>query len=90
LDELETGEEQVLRLLEKAKQEQDWELCKELARFLMALDTSGDTLRRALRLVGLQGPSDGHKSSETAGLSLTLNAKNGVNGVGLGINPNSK
>lgn len=30
--------------------EEDWELCKELARFLAALDETGDTLREAVRM----------------------------------------
>ena len=87
LDELETGEEQVLRLLQRAKQEKDWELCKELARFLMALDTSGDTLRRALRLVGLQAPSDSYNNSSAMGMSASVSSRNGLNGAGLGISP---
>ncbi|KAL8669805.1 MAG: hypothetical protein Q9168_005624 [Polycauliona sp. 1 TL-2023] len=46
--ELETSSEQCIRLLQKAKEAGDWDLCKELGRFLMALDASGDTLREAL------------------------------------------
>lgn len=33
------------RLLRQAAAEEDWELCKELARFLMGIDESGSTLR---------------------------------------------
>lgn len=33
----------------------EWELCKELARFLMALDETGATLREALALVEMPG-----------------------------------
>ncbi|KAF1941794.1 RIC1-domain-containing protein [Clathrospora elynae] len=51
-----TGD-QVVRLLQCAKDEHDWELCKELARFLMALDESGATLRNTLELVELKTPS---------------------------------
>jgi hypothetical protein len=56
-EELRSTGDQVVRLLQRAKDEQDWELCKELARFLMALDESGGTLRSTLELVELKTPS---------------------------------
>ena len=56
-EELRSTGDQVVRLLQRAKEEQDWELCKELARFLMALDESGATLRSTLELVELKSPS---------------------------------
>jgi RAB6A-GEF complex partner protein 1 len=56
-EELRSTGDQVVRLLQRAKHEQDWELCKELARFLMALDESGATLRNTLELVELKSPS---------------------------------
>ena len=34
--------------------EEDWELCKELARFLAALDDSGDTLREAMEMANVR------------------------------------
>ncbi|MCJ1400729.1 hypothetical protein MMC11_003937 [Xylographa trunciseda] len=46
--------EQCVRLLRRAGEEGDWELCKELARFLMALDGEGDGLREAMRRLGLE------------------------------------
>jgi len=46
----------VVRLLQRAKEAQDWDLCKELARFLMALDETGATLRKTLELVELKSP----------------------------------
>jgi len=52
-EELTTSSEQLLRLLRRAREERDWELCKELARFLMALDETGATLREAMRIVDL-------------------------------------
>lgn len=52
-EESESSSEQCLRLLRRAKQAGDWDLCKELARFLMALDTTGDTLRGAVK--GMEG-----------------------------------
>jgi len=56
-EELSSVSNQVVRLLQRARAEQDWDLCKELARFLMALDESGGTLRKTLELVELGGPS---------------------------------
>lgn len=47
-EESETDSEQCIRLLKMAKEADEWDLCKELARFLMALDESGDLLREAV------------------------------------------
>lgn len=66
-----------------------WELCKELARFLMALDERGDTLREALVLVDMPGtPSrpgtavkiggDGDSGEEVAGLNASPSRGNAV------------
>ncbi|KAK4673580.1 WD40 repeat protein [Podospora pseudopauciseta] len=52
-DELATVSEQSVRLLSRAMLEGDWELCKELARFLAALDETGDTLREAMEMVNI-------------------------------------
>lgn len=52
-EELSSSSDQSIRLLSRAKEEGDWELCKELARFLMSLDESGNTLRETLERVGL-------------------------------------
>merc|ERR1711964_299390 len=57
-EELSSSSEQLVRLLSRAKDEGDWELCKELARFLTALDETGDTLREALEMVNLRSPQD--------------------------------
>ena len=56
-EEMETSSESCVRLLQKAKEAGDWDLCKELARFLMALDESGDTLRAALERMDLNPAS---------------------------------
>lgn len=50
-------EEYVVRLIALASQKGDWELCAELARFLIALDASGEMLRRAISRVGLRSDS---------------------------------
>ena len=55
-EKLDAGSEQCIRLLHKAKATGEWELCKELARFLMALDESGDTLRDAMQRLELDPP----------------------------------
>ena len=54
LEENNHSSDECVRLLQKAKAAGDWELCKELARFLMALDQSGDTLRDAMERMQLQ------------------------------------
>jgi hypothetical protein len=91
LDELGSSAQQLIRLLKRAKDKMDWELCKELARFLMALDESGDSLRAALGEVGLAplgpfaiagGTDESHLVSRTSRLSFSNG--NGV-GVELGI-----
>lgn len=56
-EELSSSSEQLVRLLSRAKDEEDWELCKELARFLTALDETGATLMEALEMVSLRSPS---------------------------------
>lgn len=43
------------RLLRLAAQAQEWDLCRELARFLVGIDASGDTLRAALAEADLGG-----------------------------------
>lgn len=64
-EDLSSSSEQLLRLLSKAVEEGDWDLCQELARFLMALDETGATLIEALELVGLRSPKN-----ETQGSSF--------------------
>ena len=58
------------KLLRRAVQAQDWELCKELARFLMGIDQSGETLKIALEDAGLTGDgvqSDVHGEQQRGG-----------------------
>lgn len=57
-EELATASEQSVRLFSRAIREEDWELCKELARFLAAMDESGETLREAMELVNLRVEQD--------------------------------
>lgn len=71
-------EDYVVRLIVLASQRSDWELCAELARFLIALDASGDMLRRAVARAGLRNanglPGNGMNGSGTSvkGLGLAL------------------
>lgn len=90
-DELATASEQSVRLLSRAMREGDWELCKELARFLAALDETGDTLREAMELAKLRVKQeseleDGHGGSVgSSGLGtmtmLGVPQGGGVNGA---------
>ena len=89
LEELHTGSNQSLRLLHRAKEERDWELCKELARFLMALDETGGTLREALAQVDLrsQPASEGAAQAVDAQLSPTRLREAGMNGAHASSHP---
>jgi RAB6A-GEF complex partner protein 1 len=66
LEELDTSSDELVRLLRRAKEEEDWELCKELARFLMALDQSGATLETTLQTVDLM-PGVAHRANGRVG-----------------------
>lgn len=68
LEELSSSSDQLVRLLRRAKEQQDFELCKELSRFLVALDQSGQTLQDALQVVGLM-PRPAMASGEREPLS---------------------
>lgn len=88
-EELSSSSEQLVRLLSRAKDEEDWELCKELARFLTALDESGATLREVLEMVNLRSPKDerGRSSFMFEGSRLkvprpAMNALQNTNGKG--------
>lgn len=56
MEKLSSSSKDMVRLLAIAVAQGDWELCKELARFLVALDDSGKTLKEALELVELRSP----------------------------------
>lgn len=67
-EELEAASEQSVRLLSRAIKEEDWEFCKELARFLAAMDESGETLREAMEMVNLRV----RKDSDNTGMMMKL------------------
>ncbi|KKY32316.1 putative ric1-domain-containing protein [Diaporthe ampelina] len=69
-DELSSASEQSVRLLSRAMREEDWELCKELARFLAALDETGDTLREALEMANVRIATGNREGEEGVGGSL--------------------
>lgn len=80
-------EDYVVRLIGLASQKGDWELCAELARFLVALDASGEMLQRAIGRVGLRSrpsmngshsglPSRSGSAASVKGLGLSLSARN--------------
>ncbi|KAK5946968.1 WD40 repeat protein [Knufia obscura] len=50
-------EEQIVRLMSLARSKNDFELCSELARFMIGIDPRGDTLRRVMQKVGFTGNS---------------------------------
>jgi hypothetical protein len=80
------GQDDVTRLLALAKERGDWELCGELARFLMALDASGDALRKAVVDVGLRersywGDQVGGAKGEGESSETAINGRNGGNMV---------
>ena len=68
-------EDYVVRLIGLASQRSDWELCAELARFLISLDASGEMLRRAIARTGLRngaGMRNGLNGSATSTKGLPL------------------
>ncbi|EEH45701.2 uncharacterized protein PADG_01851 [Paracoccidioides brasiliensis Pb18] len=73
-------EDSVVRLLRLASQRGDWELCGELARFLIALDRSGQMLERAIVRVGLRNRN--HRSSPSP---LNGNTNSGPSGTLRGL-----
>lgn len=67
------------RLLRRAAAEQEWDLCRELARFLVGIDATGQTLSAALAEAGLRGGSNGSLDAHTAnGISEAGMASSGT------------
>jgi hypothetical protein len=80
LEELESVSEQSVRVLSRAVQEEDWELCKELARFLAAMDESGTTLRDAMRLANVSTATNGAQEDMLTRLALPTATLARING----------
>lgn len=79
-------EDYAVRLLGLAAHKSDWDLCAELARFLIALDDSGEMLRRTIERVGIRrSGSSGQKPGQSTESSSSLSTR-GL-GLTLGIPP---
>ncbi|KAL1712184.1 hypothetical protein EV715DRAFT_297313 [Schizophyllum commune] len=53
LEQLDENHQDAIRLLKSAVDAKDWQLCKELIRFLHSIDETGDALRRAMADFGV-------------------------------------
>lgn len=67
------------QLFQRAGSEQDWELCKELARFLVGIDSSGEILKSALAEAGLD-----RASSQKPSMPLTGSTQRGIDYFSMG------
>jgi RAB6A-GEF complex partner protein 1 len=63
----------VTRLMTLARAKDDWELCSELAQFLMALDPMGDALRRVVESVGFRKAESSKNQAVGGATGLGLN-----------------
>jgi RAB6A-GEF complex partner protein 1 len=80
LEELESTTEQPVRLLTRAMREGDWDLCKELARFLAAMDESGQVLQEVMTLVNVA--NKGESGREMVASRLEIPSSKVMNGRG--------
>lgn len=78
LEELESATEQSVRLLSRAMAEGDWELCKELARFLAAMDETGEILQEVMNMVNVAFRRE--PSREPMGQRLAIPSSRTANG----------
>ena len=78
LDELGSSTEQSVRLLSRAMREGDWELCKELARFLAAMDETGETLQETMKMVEVALKQD--SGQDGIGSRLQIPSSRATNG----------
>lgn len=80
MEETESVSEQSVRLFSRAIKEEDWDLCKELARFLAALDETGTVLKGAMEVVNNSLVKQGASGDVLTGLHLSIPGSNGVGG----------
>ncbi|KAG9617623.1 hypothetical protein KCV04_g15193, partial [Aureobasidium melanogenum] len=78
---------QTSTLFKRARNEGDWDLCKELARFLVGIDETGNLLKSVLFRAGLRDtedtePDNSYDSSDEAD-SKPSHEAHGSNGVSL-------
>jgi RAB6A-GEF complex partner protein 1 len=59
LEQLDENSNDVIRLLQSAIDANDWQLCRELLRFLHSIDDTGGALRKALTETNVIGLSRG-------------------------------
>ena len=59
-------ESYVVRLMTLAKEQEDFGLCSELARFMMGIDPRGDALRRVVESVGFRREQEGKGSATSS------------------------
>lgn len=79
LDEMGSAPEQTARLLSRAIEVGDWELCKELARFLAAVDETGSALKEAMEAVQT---SSAHQVGSRRMQRLELPSRRGMSVLG--------
>lgn len=53
LEQLDENSTEAVTLLKCALEDSDWQLCKELLRFLHSIDETGETLRHAVKELNL-------------------------------------
>jgi hypothetical protein len=70
LEELQSATEQSVRLMSRAMREGDWALCKELTRFLAAMDGTGETLQEAMKMVNIDRKDLANRDSIGSRLEL--------------------
>ena len=58
LEQLDLGHGDAISLLRSAMEAKDWQLCRELLRFLRSVDESGQALRTAIAETGLLDVTD--------------------------------
>lgn len=78
LAESESVTEQSVRLFSRAIDEEEWDLCKELARFLAALDETGSILKGAMDMVKGSLANHGASGDFLTRLHLAVPHSNGV------------
>lgn len=64
-------EARVVRLMKVAREKGDFELCSEVARFMMGVDPRGGALRRVVEAVGFKEKPTHLGASDRGGLALT-------------------
>jgi RAB6A-GEF complex partner protein 1 len=82
-NDLDTGklEDYVIRLMKLARRQNDFELCAELARFMIALDPRGSALRRVIDQVGFRDDmKQFQKTPKQVGLGLRIPLESAANG----------